>query len=131
VGIERLSKKFENLKTHLQVLSSLPGGGAPQAIFRPRQKRQARDGFFFPFAAAVEFGFGLVELELEELELELEPELELEVEVELELELELELGVGRGLMGVGSLGIGMEIGRGGRASAITEVLSSVSVYACI
>jgi hypothetical protein len=112
--------KMKILKTHLQVLSSLPGGGAPQAIFRPRQKRQAREGFFFPFAV-VEFKFGLMEFELEELELEPEPELE--------LELELGVGIGGGVRidGVGSVGIG--IGRGGGASAITEVLSSVSVYA--
>ena len=32
--------------TYLHVLSGLPGSGAPQAIFRPRQKRQAKGGFF-------------------------------------------------------------------------------------
>lgn len=31
--------------THLQVLSLLPGWGGPQAIFRPRQNKQARAGF--------------------------------------------------------------------------------------
>jgi hypothetical protein len=49
----------------LQVLPSLSGGGDPQAIFRPRQYRQAMDGFFFPFADelvdefALEFAIGL------------------------------------------------------------------------
>jgi len=32
--------------THLHVLSGLPGIGGPQAIFRPRQNKQARGGFF-------------------------------------------------------------------------------------
>ena len=30
----------------MQVFLMLPGNGAPQAIFLPRQKRQARGGFF-------------------------------------------------------------------------------------
>jgi len=32
--------------THLHVLSGLPGIGGPHAIFRPRQNKQARGGFF-------------------------------------------------------------------------------------
>lgn len=39
-------KKIIGKRTHLQVLSLLPGSGGPQAILRPRQKRHASGGFF-------------------------------------------------------------------------------------
>jgi len=44
----------------LQQLSLLPGGGGPQAILRPRQKRQARGGFLSLMPAArLLYGSGL------------------------------------------------------------------------
>jgi hypothetical protein len=47
-------------RAYLHDLSVLPGRGGPQAIFRPRQKRQARVGFLSPSAATFLFcGSGL------------------------------------------------------------------------
>jgi hypothetical protein len=39
-------RKKEKRGTDLHVFFMLPGNGGPQAIFLPRQKKQARVGFF-------------------------------------------------------------------------------------